>query len=90
MSETINPSPSPLAQHPAETFEQFVARLKKYDEQADASLAQVQSNIDTLTSQINDARRVQLMIAGQKQLLKDLISRTPTAPTAVTVPEVAK
>ena len=68
------------------SIEETVNELHKYDKQAESSMAQLQTNIDNSEKQINEWRRVQLMIAGQRALLKDLISKTVevTAPANTT------
>lgn len=65
------------------TIEETVKTLQGYDTQAESSLAQLQTNIDNANNQINEWRRIQLMIVGQRQLLKDLISKTVQTPTEV-------
>ena len=59
-----------------DTTEEHYKRLITYQTQAEASLTQVQGSIDTLTNQLSEARRVQLMLVGQKQLLADLIKNS--------------
>ena len=53
MSETNTPAVAPISPAPQETMEQFIERLKTYDTQAEASLAQLQTNIENYNSQIN-------------------------------------
>ena len=61
-------------------IEETVKTLLSYDAQAENSLTQLQANIDNANNQINEWRRIQLMIVGQRQLLKDLIGKTVELP----------
>jgi hypothetical protein len=80
-TNTTQPSKAPIP-----TLEELVKTLNTYDESAKKSLDQLQTNIDNATNQITEWKKIQLMIVGQQQLLKDLISRakptTPTTPAA--------
>jgi hypothetical protein len=62
------------------TIDQTVQTYQGYMTQAESSLTQLQTNIDNANNQINEWRRIQLMIVGQKQLLKDLIDKTVETP----------
>ena len=49
--------------------------LQKYSASADSTLETLQKNIIAATNQINEWRRYELVIAGQKQLIKDLLTK---------------
>ena len=72
---------------PVPTFKMSIAdtvkMLQGYLAQADSSLTQLQTNIDNATAQVNEWKRIQLMIVGQKQLIADIISKTVETPTPV-------
>ena len=80
-TNTTQPTKAPLP-----TLDEMVKTLKTYDESAKKSLEQLQTNIDNATNQITEWKKIQLMIVGQQQLLKDLISRTEVKPTQATQP----
>ena len=50
-----------------------VAKLKQYLENANKSLAQLQENINGANNQIQEWRKLELMIVGQKQVVADLL-----------------
>jgi hypothetical protein len=62
------------------TIADTVKTLQTYLGQADSSLANLQSTIDDLTSKTNEAKRMQLILIGQKQLILDLLNKTVEAP----------
>lgn len=57
-----------------------VKTLQGYLVQVDSSLTTLQSTIDDLTSKTNDARRMQLILTGQRQLIVDLLNKTVEVP----------
>jgi hypothetical protein len=58
----------------------IVKTLQSYAAQADGTLNQLQSNIDTYTKQISEWNKMQIMIVGQKQLIADILSKTVELP----------
>jgi len=60
--------------------EQIVKLLQGYLAQADTSLTSLQSNIDDATNKLNEWKRMQLIIVGQKQLIQDILSKTVDTP----------
>lgn len=67
-----------------------VKTLQTYLGQADSSLANLQATIDDLTSKTNEAKRMQLILIGQKQLILDLLNKTVEAPKAEDKSEATK
>jgi NADH/NAD ratio-sensing transcriptional regulator Rex len=57
------------------SIEDTVKMLQVYDKQAEATMAQLQTNIDSATNQLNESRRIQLMLVGQRQLTKNLLEK---------------
>jgi hypothetical protein len=70
------------------SIEDTVKTLQGYSVQAETSLSQLQTNIDSALKQIEEWRRIQLMIVGQKQLIADLISKTVETPKSATTADV--
>lgn len=86
MSET-NPNTTEAAlsqtQAPIKTkmsIEDTVKMLQNYLGQADNSIAQLQTNIDSASNQVNEWKKLQLMIVGQKQLITDLLNKVVEMP----------
>jgi hypothetical protein len=84
MSDTNTQTQATLETAAAPTYKMSIAdtvkMLQNYLTQADNSLAQLQNNIDSATNQVNEWKRIQLMIVGQKQLIADIISKTVDTP----------
>lgn len=66
------------------SIDETVKMLQNYSVQADNSLTQLQTNIDNATNQLNEWKRMQLMIMGQRQLINDIISKTVVTPNDIT------
>ena len=59
---------------------QVVEQLQSYLKQADQSLQQLQNNIDAGTRQLDEWKRMQLILVGQRQVVVDLLNRMIEAP----------
>jgi hypothetical protein len=78
VSLDAKPAPLTFKLNPAEVVEQ----LRGYYNQAEQSLANLQNNIDAGNRQLDEWKRMQLMIVGQKQVVADLLNKIVEAPQA--------
>lgn len=83
-TETATLTPPAAPQSFKLTAAEVVAQLRGYYTQADLSQAQLQSNIEAANQKIDEWRRMHLMIAGQKQIVADLLNKIVDAPAAPT------
>ena len=62
---------------------EIVTQLNQYQAQADKSLNQLQTNIDAGTKQLEEWKKMQLILVGQRQVVLDLLGKVvePPAPT---------
>lgn len=77
---TLTGTPAPVFKM---NIDDAVKMLQNYWTQADKSLASLETNINNATNQVNEWKRIQLMLMGQKQLISDLLSKTVEAPKQV-------
>ena len=81
MSETTNtPTPQPLTLKL--NASEIVTQLQGYLKQADQSLQQLQSNLDAGQRQVDEWKRMQLVLVGQRQVVIDLLNKTVDIPAA--------
>jgi esterase/lipase len=69
------------------SIEDTIKMLQNYHQQAETSITQIDNSINTANNQINEWKKMQLMILGQKQLIVDLLSKiniTKPADTNIT------
>ena len=67
-----------------QTIEEHVAKLQKYLTNAENSLKQLETNINAATNQIQEAKKMQFAVLGQRDLIKSLLNDLLTAPETKT------
>lgn len=57
-----------------QTIEEHAAKLQKYLVNAESSLKQLETNINAATNQIQEAKKMQFAVLGQRDLIKSLLN----------------
>lgn len=56
------------------TLQEHAEKLQKYLTNAENSIKQLETNINSATAQIQEAKKLQFAVMGQRDLLKSLLS----------------
>lgn len=73
--QTVN-TPDNITGKTAVTIEEMTQLLHNYLSQAEASIKSLEDNITNANNQVQEWKKMQFMIIGQRQLLKDLLTKT--------------
>ena len=63
---------------------EVVTQLQSYLKQAEQSLTQLGTNIETGQRQLDEWKRMQLMLVGQRQVTLDLLNKIVEIPSSTT------